>query len=48
MSKLEIFDTFTNSWLSVDNKTEAEVKAEAERCEVMYKVDGILKSWKDK
>lgn len=44
--KLEIWDTFLNAWLEVTDKTEEEVRAEAERCEVMYRVDGKIKSWK--
>lgn len=45
--KLEIWDTFSNTWLDCSHLTENEVKAEAEKCEVMYKVNGKIKSWKD-
>ena len=46
-SKLEIFDVFLNCWLDCSDKTEDEVKKEAEQCEVMYRVNGQMKSWKD-
>jgi hypothetical protein len=44
--KLEIFDIHLNAWLDCSHKTVDEVRAEAEKCEVMYKVNGELKSWK--
>ena len=43
--KLQIYDNFLG-WLTVTGKSEEEVRKEAELCEVMYKVDGVLKSWK--
>jgi hypothetical protein len=46
--KYELYSTFGNCWLTVDVKTEAEVRQMAEDSEVMYKVNGVTKSWKNK
>lgn len=44
--KLEIWDNLLG-WLDCSQLTEEAVRKEAERCEVMYKVDGSLRSWKE-
>jgi hypothetical protein len=46
--KLEIWDSFLNSWLDCSGLTLQQLRDEAEQCEVMYKVDGVIKSWKDR